>query len=210
VALLAVALPSVSSQAHAECRLLLQGYGHNDSSLKGSSSSYDAAKIGVAVATLSCSSSDGTPVTVAINSTYLQQHAAAFTGVQVLSGSACKAQAAAADPSPIHALLYFCSSSHQLTLQQPVVQNIQLALAPAGSDAWHQAILAFGSNVNASISGAVFSDNAAGTLMVVRQQAVLTIANSAFKRSNSTWGGEQVAAVWGDTARAFALNCKHS
>jgi hypothetical protein len=131
---------------------------------------------------------------------------AAFTGVLVLTVAACQASAEAAYPSPIHALLYFCVSRHQLTLNQPVVQNVQLALAasaaagpPASSSnnsggGWHQSILAFGGSVNASITGGMFSDNNAGTLMVVGQQAVLVIANSTFRRSKSVSGGEQAAA----------------
>jgi hypothetical protein len=209
--LLAIALPCVSCQAHAECKLLLQGYGSNDSSSNSSSSS-NTAKIGVAVASMSCNSSDGAPVPVAVNSTYLQQHTTAFSGVQVLSVSECKTYAAAADfwvdPGwvSITALLYFCSSSHHLTLQQPVVRNLKLALPAPGSnfnDTWHQAILAFGSSVNASISGGVFSNNLAGTALVVMQQAVLTVASSTFRRSNSTYGGEQAPAF---AACTYALN----
>jgi hypothetical protein len=205
--LLAVALPCASRQAHATCRLLLQGYSRKDSinsSSTSNSSSRGAAKIGVEVASLSCSSSDGMPVPVVVNSTYLKQHVAAFTGVQILSVSGCKAHAAAEGPSPLHALLYFYSSSHQLTLQQPIdmmVQHVQLALAPRGSvssrgSGWRQSILAFGSSVNVSITGGMFADNAAGTLIFVRQQAVLRISNSVFKRSsNPAWGGEQAAAL---------------
>jgi hypothetical protein len=146
----------------------------------------------------------------------MQQHTAAFTGVEVVTPSACIALAAAADPSPIYALLYFCSSSHQLTLQQPVVQNVQLTTPPPDSgtssdsgDGWHQSVLAFGGSVNASITGAMFADNAAGTLLVVRQQAALLIANSTFKGSRSTWGGEQASTTVVLSATAGAINCKN-
>lgn len=135
--LLAIAVPTVSCQAQADCRLLLQGYGNNSSSTTSSSRSGNSTgrdKLGVAVAWLSCNSSDGALLPVAINETYLQQHAAAFTGVKILAASACKADAAAALPSPIYALLYFCSSDHHIKLQQPVIQNLRLPPLAAGSN----------------------------------------------------------------------------
>jgi hypothetical protein len=197
--LLTIAFRCGSCQAHADCRLLLQGNSNTtssntSSSLNNSSSSW-VARIGVAVASLSCNSSDGTPVPIAINKTYLQQHAAAFTGVKILVVSACKADAAMDAPAPIHGLLYFCSSSHQLALLQPVVRNLVLPLPvqrdiSSSNNSWHQAILVFGGNVTAGIVDGSFSDNIAGTVLVVRQQAVLSVRNSSFQRNNATYGGE--------------------
>jgi hypothetical protein len=190
---------------HADCRLLLQGNSDiNISSTNRSSSvnnSSSTGRVGVAVASLSCNSSDGTPVPIAINETHLQQHAAAFAGVKILAASECKADAATATPAPIHGLLYFCSSSHHLVLLRPVIRNLALPLALPGdisstassNHSWHQAILAFGGNVTASIVNGSFTDNIAGTAVLARQQAVLSVTNSSFQRNNSTFGGELLA-----------------
>jgi hypothetical protein len=183
----------------------LQGYMHSLNSsgyTSSSSSSSGRSKLGVTVASLSCNSSDGKPVPFAINISYLQQHAAAFAGVSVLGVSACKARAATAD-----ALLYFCSSSHHLTLLQPVVKGLMLPVVPQGSSNsinWDQAVLAFGGGVHASIVGGRFSDNLAGTLLVASQQAVLSIEGSTFLQNNVTFGGKCTAMC---VMRASAQQC---
>jgi hypothetical protein len=196
--LLAITFPCGSCQAHAECRLLLQGNNATNSSNTNTSSAVNNSsntRIAVAVASLSCNSSDGTPVPIAINEKYLQQHAAAFTGAKILVVSACKADAATQASTPIHALLYFCSSSHHLVLLRPVVRNLVLPFAPlsdinSSNSSWQHAILAFGGDVAASIVGGSFTDNSAGTVLVARQQAGLSVTNSSFQRNNFTYGGE--------------------
>jgi hypothetical protein len=180
----------------AQCTLLLHGHG---SSSSANSSSRGALGLWVTAASLACNSSDGLPVPIAINSTFLQQHAETFSGVQLVSDCSCKAHAAAAFHAPIYALLYFCSS-HGLTLLQPDVQGIALPAAATGngsdasasSSAEHQAILAFGGNITASVVGGRFANNLAGTALLVMQQASLTAANTSVCSS----GGSSGVGAW--------------
>jgi hypothetical protein len=197
--LLVFAFRGASCQAHAQCRLLLQGNSDTNSSSTNTSSSANSnsstARIGVAVASLSCNGSDGTPVPISVNTTYLQQHAAAFTGVKILVVSACKADAADASPAPIHGLLYFCSSSHHIMLLRPVIRNLQLPLAlpsdiSSANNSWHQAVLVFAGDVTATIVDGSFTDNVAGSVLVFKQQAMMSVTNSSFQRNDSTFGGE--------------------
>jgi hypothetical protein len=203
--LLVLALPTVLCQTHAECSLMLQGYMSYGSS---NSSSSSGAKLGVAAASLSCNSSDGSPVFVAFDSTYLQQHVAAFMGVSVLSMAACQEEA----PS-IRALLYFCSSGHYLTFTQPLVQNLRLPLVSTGSSSsssgggWYQAVIAFGSSIDARIVDGRFLDNVADTMLAASQQAVLNIVSSTFVRNNATLGGKQAFVCMHDEPRS--AECAH-
>jgi hypothetical protein len=180
---------------HAQCTLLLRGHG---SSSSANSSSSSALGLWVTAASLACNSSDRLPVQIGINTTFLQQHAETFSGVQLVSYSSCKAHAAAAFHAPIYALLYFCSS-HRLTLLQPDVQGIALPAAATGngsdasaSSAEHQAILAFGGNITASVVGGRFANNLAGTALLVMQQASLTVTNTSISSS----GGSSGVGAW--------------
>jgi hypothetical protein len=80
-------------------------------------------------------------------------------------------------------------------LLRPVVRNLALPLAvprdiSSSNNSWHQAILAFAGDITASIVDGSFTDNVAGSVLVARQQAVLSVTNSSFQRNNSTYGGE--------------------
>jgi hypothetical protein len=171
---------------------VLLGYGTD-------SSSNNNPTLGFADASLACNSSDDLPVAVYFNSTYLREHVSAFKGVSAASDSSCNgsAAAAAAGPTSIRALLYFCSSNHQLTLVNPVVKGLWLPAArkngtTSSSSSWLQAILAFGGSINASITRGLFAQSSADMLIAVRQHAKLSVSNTSFVRNNSTLAGKQL------------------
>uniref|UniRef100_A0A383WCS1 Right handed beta helix domain-containing protein n=1 Tax=Tetradesmus obliquus TaxID=3088 RepID=A0A383WCS1_TETOB len=169
--------PAVDQRAaQADCRLLLLGYSSSSSSSSSSfvnSSSANLSRQGIARASLNCSSPAG-PVAVAISGRYLAQHAQAFSGVNVHSSDACKAHSSAAyRNSSVEALLHFCSEQPlHLTLLQPVVHGVALAVDGNSTNSGIPALLAFGT-INASIVGGSFINNTAGAAVIAIQQAAL-------------------------------------
>jgi hypothetical protein len=145
-------------QQHAECRLVLRGYGRN------------SGRLGVAAAQLNCSSEWG-PVPVLINSTHLQHHAGKFVGVEVVSSMDCATHATKAFPFPVYALLHFCSDI-RLTILQPEVQDLVLDGVTSAS-AYQTAVLAFGGRISAKISQGHFRNSVSGPALVTLQQASL-------------------------------------
>jgi hypothetical protein len=144
----------------AECNLVLRGHGR------------DSNRLGIAAAQLNCSSDSG-PFPIVINSTHLEQHARASTGVRIVSSMDCATHTTKGFPCPIYPLLLFCDDQ-QLTLLDPVVQDVVLD-GVTSAKPYHTAVLAFGGHISARISRGRFSSNTAGPAVVTLQQASLTM-----------------------------------
>jgi hypothetical protein len=181
------------------CSLVLIGHNSASSSSSSSSSaSSDATNApqtpGVSHASLNCTA-PGTSqdaVTVAINTTYLEQHAVNFTGVTIVPSTSCPEQAVNAT---IHPLLQFCGS-HSVHLVQPVVQHVWLQ--GTIDDELSSVVIAFGGNVTASISAGLFAGNAATHVLLARGNAHLTVSNTVF---DSNFGS--AAAIGGSTVHVL-------
>jgi hypothetical protein len=147
----------------AECSLVLLGHG--------------SGQLGVAYASLNCSSAGGL-VPVAVNATHMQQHAASFRGVTVMDSSDCANHAATSSAGVgrknVHALLYFCGN-HSLILNQPVVKGVALVDVSSSSHSDDPALLLFGGSIQAGIDGGQFDGNTAGTALMAMQRATLQL-----------------------------------
>jgi hypothetical protein len=156
---------------------VLQGHGSTSSSSEQDTRS---SRQGIASARLDCSSTAG-PVQISINKQELQSHSSSLTGVTIVTGSECQKHATKGSRgAPINALLYFCSEQQlQLQLLQPIVEGVALVNGSSrkvGAD--NEALLVFGGNVNATITGGRFSHIQAGVALVVMNQAELTAHNT--------------------------------
>ncbi|KAF6253512.1 hypothetical protein COO60DRAFT_407427 [Scenedesmus sp. NREL 46B-D3] len=178
---------SEQQQQRADCRLLLMGHGRAGSTSGINGTMHGTSSRQGIAARLSCSSPSG-PVKISINTTLLLPQSAAFTGVTVLDSSDCQAHAAAGSGGvPIHALLYFCSNQKlQLHLLQPIVQGV--VLADGSAPMYNPALLVFGGNVNATITGGWLAHNTAGAALVVMNQAQLTLQNTLVTQHKGTHG----------------------
>jgi hypothetical protein len=189
-------------QQRAECQLVLRGYGSPSSSEEQDTRS---SRQGIASARLDCSSTAG-PVQIGINKQELQPYASAFTGVTVLGSSECQKHAAKGSRSiAINALLYFCSEQQlELQIVQPVIEGVALVNGSSkrvGAD--NKALLVFGGNVNATVTGGQFSYIQAGVALVVMNQAELTVHNTVV---TSYKGNRARAAMAIDNSRVAIYN----
>jgi hypothetical protein len=175
------------------CSLVLDDHNStNGSSRSGTSSPRSP---GVAHASLHCTAPGASQVavTVAINETYLKQHAVNFTGVTIVPGSSCQQQA---DGATTYPLLQFCGSQ-TLQLLQPIVQHVWLQNA-SESD-WSGAVVAFGGHVTAAISAGWFAGSAAAYVLLAQGNARVTVSESVFRSNTGS-----VAAVGGSTLHVLS------
>lgn len=183
IVVLLVSYASAATQSHATCRLVLLGHASSNSSSSGRSvSSNTFPTPGVSKASLVCSSSTNTPITVIVNSTYIGAAAAAnFSGVTVLQDASCQGD----DDRLVHHLLQFCGSYH-VQLVQPVVSGVWLQGASSTAETWSSAVLSFGASVSASIVSGSFVGNAAAYVLLARADAHVSVTASRFNGSEGT------------------------
>lgn len=168
------------------CALVLTG--HNNSSnvsSSGSSSTTTSPRTpSVAYASLHCTAGHGgnlqDAVRVAINSTYLDWHAANFTGVTVVPGSSCQQHSG---DTATYALLQFCGN-YSLLLVQPVVSHVWLP--GNGGEGWSSAVVAFGGAVTAEVSAGQFIGNAATHVLVTQGTAKVPVSESLFSSNTGS------------------------
>lgn len=130
---------------------------------------------GSVVVSLNCSTAaNSAPFIVGVNSTLVT--ATNINGVLVQEAPGVCKPANGAAGTPISALLYFCGD-YSITFLRPVVQGVSV-------DSNNTAVIAFGGNIDATISSGISSGNS-GRMLLLTGQAAVHLQDSTFSNNSA-------------------------